>query len=191
MLDSTLRRPASTPERLVVDVYLPSCCGQREALDEESIHTVPPQVAMRGVDQETWQKWMSEFQCIVRDDSLPVMGVLVSVLSGIGIPYALYKLNRLQRALARFQDEFNKNVMEPRGMYMKTASSTFDAAREHGHLHLQADWFAIAFTPSEIRSLKAEEYHYWYGPCSGAHYAGPTCTRCVEVGLLCGAKLVM
>ena len=51
---ATFKRPASTPDRLIIDLYGSSCCVTPELLTDEEVAHAPPALAARGVDDATW-----------------------------------------------------------------------------------------------------------------------------------------
>ena len=51
---ATFSRPASTPDRLIIDLYGSSCCDTPELLTDEEVAHAPPALAARGIDDATW-----------------------------------------------------------------------------------------------------------------------------------------
>jgi hypothetical protein len=116
-----LRRPASTPSRLIIDVERVVCCfcSRPEVISEDVIATVPEACSQRGISQKEWSHWMGRFRDTVATRSISVMSVVCCAFSIIGIPVIIYRHNKLQRSVAKFVREFNSQVLEPRQMYFK------------------------------------------------------------------------
>ncbi|KAJ3343009.1 hypothetical protein HDU93_000179 [Gonapodya sp. JEL0774] len=127
-------RPASTEGRLILDVYGSKFLGERQALAHAVIANPPKEVAAKGVNRETWEEWMTKFQEIMKEDSLSIVTSVLAVVSVVGIAYWRHKLIHQQRALAKLQQEFNTQVMEPHGMYFTTATSVL--VRHYGQTHV-------------------------------------------------------
>ncbi len=52
---STMRRPASTPDRLIVDLDLNyNCCSGPSIVPDEWVLSLPKEMASRGVSLEEW-----------------------------------------------------------------------------------------------------------------------------------------
>ncbi|KAJ3336133.1 hypothetical protein HDU93_003594 [Gonapodya sp. JEL0774] len=184
-------RPASTEGRLILDVFGSKFLGERQALAHAVIANPPREVAAKGVKRETWEEWMTKFQEIMKEDSLSVVTSVLAVVSVVGIAYWRHKLIHQQKALAKLQEEFNTQVMEPHGMYFTTATSVL--VRHYGESHVMyfVSWITIALTPDECDSLRAEEHRYVFNLCKRTHNATPKWNRFVEKALFGGVKRVV
>eukprot|EP00002_Diphylleia_rotans_P004678 TRINITY_DN13570_c0_g1_i1.p1 TRINITY_DN13570_c0_g1~~TRINITY_DN13570_c0_g1_i1.p1 ORF type:complete len:208 (+),score=23.86 TRINITY_DN13570_c0_g1_i1:55-678(+) len=152
--------PASIPGRVIVCVHFPYCfsCGHN-MIDTEVISRVPEELFRRGLDEATWTKWMSRFDQITKADTLSSCAVVVVAGLCLPIPYFVWKDHNLQVRVSAFAQEFNREVLEPKGMYCKTAKSFVDPDCNSDPL---VSWLSIAYTPEEVAILQDETQLWGY-----------------------------
>ncbi|KAJ3174186.1 hypothetical protein HDU88_000154 [Geranomyces variabilis] len=114
----------------------------------------------------------------------------------LGVPYSSSVLHQsLQRAVAKFTDDFNREVMEPRGMFFKTQTSGVTYTASSGDssvsIHQEVSWGSIALTPTEVQALRQEENQFCFNPCGGTHSAHPLWNSCCRIACCCGVRQVM
>lgn len=185
-----LRRPASTETRLIIDVH-PSkccCCGGHEfaVLPDDVLDAPPPELVKLKIDGQRWCEWAHRFQREISSVSLSFCFQFFCLISFFGIPYAIYRNNKVQRTTARLILDLNNQLLKPRGLYAKTQKAVYHADKHHEEI----SWLAIALTESEALSLKQEEHVFNYNPCFGASMtANDGCCKCANV--CCGVPQIV
>ncbi|KXS12725.1 hypothetical protein M427DRAFT_137052 [Gonapodya prolifera JEL478] len=190
-LGTRFPRPASTDSRLILDVYGSSDFGKRQALSDIVLEHVPVPIERRRVDAETWKRWMRKFEDIMESESFSIFTGFVVFASVVGIPYWLQKHIRLQKAVAKFQDDFNNEVLQPKGMYFKTATSTFTYRTDYRTTNYHATWITIALNAAEAELLMAEDTRYKYDEAKRMHYSEPKWNHFIDSTICCGVKRVI
>ncbi|KAJ3081392.1 hypothetical protein HK102_002370 [Quaeritorhiza haematococci] len=163
---SMFPRPGSTPDRLVIDLFTANwVSGKPKILEDDIINTIPPQIAAKGVDPVTWTKWMNRFR---KDTARHTMSILETIFwwtTLVCVPVWIWKNNKRQRLVAKFLADFNREVMEPHGMYFKTQTGIWHNWDGKGQGHdLTVSWASVALTPQGVAQLKEEEYFLDYNP---------------------------
>lgn len=156
---SWLCRPASTSERLILELNTVTiCCGYNpEVILEENVTTIPPAIAAKGVSQQEWTHWMTRFKKELGAKSVSGMTTFLSFLF-LCIPCLCIASNRFQTAAMKLQQEMNEQLLEPRGMYIKTQYGE----HQGNEISLRVQWLSIAWTPEEVQKLKSEGHAFAY-----------------------------
>jgi hypothetical protein len=180
-------RPSSTTSRLILDVNPRRCfCGTPAVLDEKALTVCPEQVLTKGVTQTQWMDGMSEFQKSVQAHTTSITAFAFLVISVVGIPYIIIRNNRLQTNALSSLKQFNEEVLEPKGLFIKPQKSVFNPG---GRAQVEVAWLSVALTPDEAHSLKGEEHVFAYMPLAGEHWANDSCCKCMNV--CCGVPQVI
>ncbi len=123
----SLRRPASTSERIIIPVGQNRwCCwGLPEVIPEEYFDHVPGPIAARGITAEVWLTWMRRFESDIGHAMIPVGCMFLSALLIVPFPILACLSIRIQDAAEQFTEDFNCEVLLPAGMYCKTQCGVF------------------------------------------------------------------
>jgi hypothetical protein len=162
--------PTSTDGRVIIPVEPHGFCssGSQNVLAEEIIMQMPRVISEKGVTQSEWEHHLRRFRSEVQRTALSVMAIIMLFISIFGIPYLVSRDNKLQRVVAAWTEQFNRAALEARGLYCKTQKSVEirdeDTTIEHA-------WIAIATTPEEVVSLKAEAHVFMYNIFSNTSHA--------------------
>jgi hypothetical protein len=84
----------------------------------------------------------------------------------------------------QYLEEINRELFEPRGMYMKTQSSSVHIDDYNETIW----WITIALDSEEAEILKKEENLLYYWCCTGQHEPAPCVTRTYECLFCCCQK---
>jgi hypothetical protein len=179
-----LRRPASSENRMIIDFYHTSCCGKPNVLEDSLLVQVPPLLAAKGITNEEWSFWMNRFRDEYRSRNLSILGSIAMILSCVFLPCMYYKCINQQIFVKKFNEDINRELFIPRGMYFKTQSSSVRIE----NYYEETAWIAISLTKEDAEELKNHEHilYYW----CGVHEECASCTRCTEISCCCCNKLV-
>jgi hypothetical protein len=164
---SKIRRPSTTPTRLILDVRRERCCcgdKELEQVFEPDVFSHPPQeVLARGVPAHEWREWLLRLQQIIYNGTFSdcVKCMLWGTL--IGGAYLIFQDNHMQLRVAALMREFNAQVLEPRGIYAKTQKAVFRTDKQREEI----SWLAIALDSDEVTMLRQEDNVFWYNPWDG------------------------
>ena len=183
-----VRIPRSTSTRLIVFFNKYGLCRTGEGLCQFNTR-VPEELKEHDIDEELWIKWATKSRQEIQP-LLPSLGVMILLVMGIvTIPLAYIKVRRYKRAMLEWLRGFNKEVLEPKGLYGATQTGVFQAYR----FREEVSWLAIATTPAEAAAL-AQEPHIWlYNPCTSHLFAPSCCCRAMACApeTCCGQQQVI
>lgn len=173
---SRIPRPSSTETRLILNVYTTRCLPfmKTQVLDEEVLKNVPEQLKERGITQDEWVLWMMRFKKVIQDHALSVTTTVALVVTFIGIPALVVLNSRLQAKVGKLLKDFNRDVMEPRNMYIKAQKSFIHIDKYHD----EVSWLAIALTDDEVQALRGESHVFHYNFITKKHVANDGCLSC-------------
>lgn len=140
----------------------------------------------KGITQAQWMDGMSQFQKAVQTHTTSITAFAILVISVVGIPYIIVRNNRLQSKALSALKQFNEEVLEPRGLFIKPQKSCFNP---DGQTQIEVAWLSVALTQDEVNSLKGEEHVFAYMPLAGEHWANDSWCKCTNV--CCGVPQVI
>lgn len=178
--------PCSTPERTVVFMRLnPSntCCTRPPHFRGDKATHAPAELNARGVTHDVWQHWVDELEDRVANkftgDScwLHFLWCIPPLLCMYGLGDCNY-----QTILHEWQADFNREVLEPLGMWAKTMSAFATRRSMNKVVRVTYAWIAVAMTPEERLLLETEPHVWRYhggSACFGGEprYEEACCTR--------------
>ena len=164
-----------------------------EVVRPKDLETILVELQKKSLDRSVIQRWFSEeklwevqqyrkkppppsnqdcvkdlFLCLI----LPFCPCILCAPPPPGKQRAMFeRVKKWDDALRKWQADFNKEVLEPKGMFIKSQSKV----RAHGGDEQKERWFFIALNNEEATKLKAEEHilgaAYPIGVCvsSGMH----------------------
>lgn len=173
---SRIPRPSSTEARLIINVYRNRCLPfmKAQVLDEEILNVVPEQLRERGITQGEWVLWMMRFKEIIQDHALSITTTAALVVTLIGILALVVLNNRLQAKVGKLLKDFNRDVMEPRNMFIKAQKSFIQVDKYHD----EVAWLAIALNDDEVQALRGESHVFHYNFITKKHVANDGCLSC-------------
>lgn len=149
-------RPASNENRFILDVnptikWTP--LSQNKFVIDEQVHKeVPQPILEHGVTLEVWQAWMTRFEKLIQDNQFSVATSVALTLSIVGIPLLFGANTNLQAEVDQFISDFNRDVMEPNGMFIKFQKSLINRNKSKE----EVNWLAVALNANEVSLLKSE-----------------------------------
>ncbi len=176
-----LSRPKSSNTRIIIDFFPNSCCGDPMGLSDEDVNNVPP--ALVGVEPAEWTKRMTQLRDIAKGRLSTMTDIALCVLV-IGIPFVLGKNYKSQKLIKKWMDDFNEQVLAPKGYYLKTQTSSVSI----DDYHEEISWLAISLTPEDAGLLKKEEHMLYMWPCTGKHVPCSCWTVTWQIFCCCGCK---
>eukprot|EP00002_Diphylleia_rotans_P027760 TRINITY_DN5577_c0_g2_i1.p1 TRINITY_DN5577_c0_g2~~TRINITY_DN5577_c0_g2_i1.p1 ORF type:complete len:211 (-),score=25.02 TRINITY_DN5577_c0_g2_i1:230-862(-) len=181
-------RPPSTPERLILDVdpYVCCFCSTPEVFSNDQILRVPQQLEAKGVDQAAWERTISLLRAAVQDHVVSVSSLIVSLTILLPLICAIPIMRNLQKAVGKALDDLNREIYEPRGLFIKTQKSVW----HQGKHSVETAWLSIALTPAECNILKEEPNVYVYSPFENVHIPNSDAC-CSESDKCCGVPIVV
>ena len=155
-----------------------------KAVKDKDLEKVLPELEKMNLDRSVIELWFSEKIGDVQQYGMTAYSneasfILTCLFPCVLIPklFPASQRKEFERyknwddALRKWQADFNKEVLEPKGMFIKSQSKT----RAHGGDEQKERWFSIALNNEEATKLKAEEHilgaAYPIGVCvsSGMH----------------------
>ncbi len=147
---------------------------------EECMEKVPVQLAERLTEQE-WQKCIADLKKVNEISgvgskscseaaffSCYVASFIVLAASVVGIPLIFvltcWKRDKYQKALRKWQDDFNQEVLQPKGMHCKTQSicGMYESIDGDGNKCMvwgcDGSRIAFALSATEVKTLKNEPH---------------------------------
>ena len=148
-----LKRPITTDDRLILDLYLMSWCGTPVILLDELIETVPFQLAVRGVSQPEWTQWMTRLRQDLLNNWTPMWKMLLIGITVIGIPYGVHLQSKKTKAMLQFAEDINNHLLRQKNMILKPQVGS----RPDGKYAVP--WLSIALNSDECARLADEPYN--------------------------------
>eukprot|EP00002_Diphylleia_rotans_P033731 TRINITY_DN7202_c0_g1_i1.p1 TRINITY_DN7202_c0_g1~~TRINITY_DN7202_c0_g1_i1.p1 ORF type:complete len:213 (-),score=37.14 TRINITY_DN7202_c0_g1_i1:281-919(-) len=181
-------RPPSTAERLIIDMFPYSCCYCEvpDVFVEDQIVRVPDQLQERRIDQISWERAINRIRSAVQDHSSSVMTIITSFITLIPLFWTIPKIRNMHKAIKDALDEVNREIFEPRGIYVKTQKSVLT----RGNDKYETAWLSVALTPEECNILKEEPHVYVFSRFKNMHIPNSEacCPECEEC---CGVPVVI
>jgi hypothetical protein len=162
------KRPASTPNRLILNFDTSRCTQPGTGLWESDMTVVPPSLESRGVTQEQWDRYMAKLVQEVQSRQISITACVTLSLLMIPLPYVCFQQYRYQEAAQKWVDSLNEEVLVPRGMFAKFQTSEVyvdnNGGKDGGGYSEELSWLAIAVNPEEVQRLKDEPV-FWTPDC--------------------------
>ena len=180
--------PTSKPERIIIELQIKTCCccETPDVIDPDVVQTVPQSIALKGVDSGTWTQWMTRLRDMLKSKQ---MGSCISqfmIQCVLTIPCFILRNNSKQKAMRKFCEEMNAQVLEPRGMYLKSQYGVVG----RGSQEIAVAILSIAMTPDEIEQLKKESHVLKYMPGTNTFVSVPMGDK-INAKYCCGVTQVM
>ena len=175
-------RPVSTKNRVIIPVYITSCCSSGPGFELEN-RLLPIALKEAGIIESEWDKYMLKFEREILPYS-PSACMLVNywMCALVGLFCCLWQsTGKFQGKVKQWLDEFNNEVFERRNLYSKFQSNEIHADKYHETI----SWFAIALDAQESDLLKKEAV-MWSPKCCSNDVVEPT--SCQNVCCYCGPK---
>ena len=147
-----------------------------EVVKPEDLETILPELQKMSLDRSVIQRWFSEEKLReVQEHTLQSKhwgagGMLKECCLCLILPFcpcilcadrtpgkqrAMFeRVKKWDDALRKWQADFNREVFEPRGLFLKTQSS----CRTFGDTVQKERWFSIALNEDEVHKLKGEDH---------------------------------
>jgi hypothetical protein len=103
-------------------------------------------------------------------------------MSVLGLPWLCAREGSYHRALRRWVDELNAEVLEPRGLFAKFQTNAVHSKDYHEEI----SWLAVALSEEEAQALRAEPIFWTPACCADRIKPDPcacravTCCCCVQ-----------
>lgn len=172
-------RPASTRTRLIVEFFPELCCSKGPGFDDEVRAKPPPELLERGVTQAQWDEAMRSLEADVQSKQVSGCAQVFIWITLILLPLLCFWQGQYNRAMRRWLDNLNTNVLLPRGMLAKFQTNRIDK--------LEFSWLAIALTDAEVELLRREPV-MWRPECCGTGITPNECECCC---CCCGTRRVV
>ena len=147
-----------------------------EVVRPKDLETILVELQKKSLDRSVIQRWFSEeklwevqqyrkkppppsnqdcvkdlFLCLI----LPFCPCILCAPPPPGKQRAMFeRVKKWDDALRKWQADFNREVFEPRGLFLKTQSS----CRTFGDTVQKERWFSIALNEDEVHKLKGEDH---------------------------------
>ncbi|EGD82551.1 hypothetical protein PTSG_03203 [Salpingoeca rosetta] len=179
-----VRRPQSTPERLIFPFFKTRWCSTRNALADNMLQ-VPEELARHGVTQDDWQLWMDKLETNVQPKSTSMCSCIFGIAFLLPIPILVVRQRRYQRAVKQWLDGFNKEVFQPLGLYATTQTGVVQINRSREEI----SWLAVATTHDEADNLMQEPHMWYYNMVTGRlDDISDSCCSCCVPKSFCGTE---
>jgi hypothetical protein len=179
------RTPSATSDRLIVPLKPASIFPGSFRVYPSSFNDIPPQLADRGVTRDEWMHWMGRLSQQVQEVSFSVVSAVLIICTLVAIPYLIHRSNRLHTLVAQWTEDFNRQVLQPRGLLCKTQKSV----ENRGKHNIEESWLHIALTPEAISTLQQQPHIFSYNPFTDTATAVTGACACCFV--CCGVQQVI
>lgn len=166
-------RPLSTWDRLIIPFHSTEFCQVGTGFVEEESNC--PQILVeRGVNPQIWKRYLSRMASEVQSRQISVCSHIgcVCCICCCYVPYSCL-MKSYHGALQKWLDDFNEEVFQLDGMFIKFQSCLVDATKStcmhrvnndrgappttDGNKHACASWLAVALTPQQSKALQREQ----------------------------------
>lgn len=162
------KRPQNTPTRLILNFDPARCTAVGTGL-WESDRQVHPALESRGVTQAEWDRYFDRMVNEVQSRQISICSCVTMSAFLLPLPYVCWQQNNYQSGVKRWVDDFNQQVLMPKGMFAKfqTCEVYIDNPGDNtGGQSEEISWLAVALTPEEVQRLKEEPIFWWPGCCN-------------------------
>eukprot|EP00056_Hartaetosiga_gracilis_P019356 m.13797 g.13797 ORF g.13797 m.13797 type:complete len:129 (-) comp7635_c0_seq1:249-635(-) len=128
---------------------------------------------------------MTNLNNAISRNSMSIMTMVLIAIPVITLPFLIHRLNKMQRAVAVAIDNFNREVLEKKGVYAKTQKSILQVGKHHE----EVSWLSISLNRDDAVALRGEEHVFFYNPITKTHTANDGCCKCTNS--CCGVPQVI
>jgi hypothetical protein len=197
MLPVRMLRASQTKDRLVLPFEPETCCGSGPGLTTSDL---PPELARAGVSSIAWSfhvdRLKREVQPLAVSSACCTFALIPHFWIATLLPVLLWQA-AYHRALARWLDALNTEVLAPHGMFAALQTATLTcrcgSLREGRPGNTVASWMAVALTPAEAARLRGEPLLWQPEDALGHCLACPSqaivphrCNACTQSPGFCG-----
>jgi len=154
-------RPASSATRAIIPFHPEHWWSVGHGMNDKDLFLPPSALQALGLRVETWATHMKALQQVQKLNRSKVKTVALYCFT-LGVAAFLNLGSKYQRALSKWQDEFNKSLGEI-GMHCKTQTHVhgfmFYNGKNVQYAECCASWLAIAVGPEAVAAL-TEEAHF-------------------------------